>query len=285
MEHKKDYRIPWRNGVLNLSARTHIMGIINLTPDSFSDGGKYLDANRAVDHAWKLVEDGADILDFGGESTRPGSEPVSLDEESRRVLPVIEAVIDQISAPVSIDTYKSQIARRALDIGCDIVNDISGLRFDKDMAGVIAERDAACVLMHIKGTPRDMQRNPVYNDVMKEISDYLQESIRLAEEGGIDPKKIIVDPGIGFGKRMEDNINIHRNLRKLNQLNKPILFGSSRKSFLGQILDLPVDQRMEGTIASVAVAVINGAHIVRVHDTLPIKRAIRTIDALIGKSA
>lgn len=274
------FSIPYKNGVLNLSERTHIMGIINVTPDSFSDGGRFFSVDAAIEHALRLIDEGADIVDIGGESSRPGAEPVALAEELKRVLPVIEAIAKRAPVAVSIDTYKAEVARQALQCGADIVNDISGLRFDADMAATIAHSNAAGILMHIKGTPRHMQKNPYYHDVMTEIKTYLQESIARAVQAGISRRKIIIDPGIGFGKRLQDNIEIHRRLRELSDLDCPILFGSSRKSFLGQILDRPVHERLAGTIASNVQAILNGAHIIRVHEVKALKDAAQTIDAL-----
>lgn len=278
------YQLKLARHTLHLSARTHIMGILNVTPDSFSDGGQFLDPERAVAQARQMVADGADIIDIGAESTRPGSEPVSLDDEWQRIEPVLRALTTGISVPISIDTYKSTIARRALKMGASIVNDISGLRFDPDMARTIAEFDAACVIMHIKGTPRNMQKDPHYDDVMAEIGQYLQDGIRIAEQNGVDPAKIILDPGIGFGKRFGDNVTIHRQLQDLQALGKPILFGSSRKSFLQPILGVGPSERLEGTVVSNVVAVLHGAHIIRVHDVKPLKRAMQTLDALVFNS-
>ncbi len=256
------------------------MGIVNVTPDSFSDGGHFFDPAKAVDHALQLVDDGADIIDIGGESSRPGAEPVTLDEELRRVVPIIEQIASHTKAAISVDTYKADVARQALAAGADIVNDISGLTYDPDMARTLAEFDAACILMHIKGTPRDMQKKPQYTDVIREITGFLGHSISLAEKEGVDPQKIIIDPGIGFGKRHQDNIDIHRYLQDFAELNKPILFGSSRKSFLGCILDCPPEQRLEGTIASNVMAILNGAHIIRVHDVAVLKKAAQVADVL-----
>ncbi len=269
-----------KNTTLKLSTRTYLMGIVNVTPNSFSDGGHYYEPARAIAHGLQLAADGADILDIGGESTRPGAEAVPVAQEIQRVVPVIEALARQTGLPISIDTYKAETARAALSAGAEIVNDISGLRFDPAMAKTIAEADAACILMHIKGTPRNMQQNPHYDDVLAEISAYLQESVNIATQSGIDPAKIMVDPGIGFGKRFEDNIVIHQGLKKLLALDKPIVFGSSRKSFLGKILGLPPEQRLEGSLVSATVAVLNGAHIIRAHDVAAMKRALQTVDVL-----
>jgi dihydropteroate synthase len=249
-----------------------------VTPDSFSDGGRYFTLDLALEHALKMIEDGADIIDVGGESTRPGSDPVPIEEELRRVIPVIKELAKRTKVPISIDTYKSEVARQALDNGALIVNDISGLRFDEKMAEVVAEYKASVVLMHIKGTPKTMQQNPEYKDVISEIYSYLSESVDLALSAGI--KQIIVDPGIGFGKRLIDNLEIIRRLREFKSLGYPILIGVSRKSFIGNILNLPVDQRLEGTAGAVAISVWNGANIVRVHDVKEMVRVVRIVDAI-----
>jgi len=225
-----------------------------------------------------MIEDGADIIDVGGESTRPGSEPVPLEEELRRVIPVIKEIVKRTDVPISIDTYKSEVARQALDNGAVIVNDISGLRFDEKMVEVIAQYNASVVIMHIKGTPKTMQQNPCYDDVISEIYGYLSEGIERAQSYGI--KQIIVDPGIGFGKRLVDNLEIIRRLREFKSLGYPILIGVSRKSFIGNILNLPVEERLEGTAGAVAISVWNGANIVRVHDVKEMTRVVRIVDAI-----
>jgi dihydropteroate synthase len=262
----------------DLSSRTHIMGILNVTPDSFSDGGKFQNVDQAVRYAMKMVEDGADIIDVGGESTRPGSEPVPLDEELRRVIPVIERLVKLTNIPISVDTYKSEVAERALNSGAVIVNDISGLQFDKSMSKTVAQLKASIILMHIKGTPRTMQIAPEYKNLIEDVCSYLETSIRIAKENKIE--QIIVDPGIGFGKTLQHNLEILRRLNEFKRFGFPILIGPSRKSFIGKILDLPVDQRLEGTIAAVVVGVMNGANIVRVHDVREVKRAVQVIDAI-----
>jgi len=269
------------DSALDLSARTHVMGILNITPDSFSDGGKFLDPVRAEARALEMIEEGADIIDIGGESTRPGAEPVSVEEELGRVIPVIEHLAPRIDVPISIDTYKAVVAREALRAGARIVNDISGLRFDPEMADVVAAGGAAVVLMHIKGRPRDMQKNPVYEDLLGEIADYLSESISIAERAGVSPDRIVVDPGIGFGKTFDHNLEIIRRLGELDRLGKPVLVGPSRKAFVGKILgDLPPEERVEGTAAVVALAIASGAHIVRVHDVKTMVRVARVADAV-----
>lgn len=257
------------------------MGVLNITPDSFSDGGLHFDLDAAVDHGLRMVDEGADIIDIGGESTRPGSDPVTREEEIRRTIPVIAALAPKVPVPISIDTYKSDIARRALDAGASIVNDISGLRFDPGMARVVADHGVPVVLMHIKGTPKSMQTNPVYSDLISEIVDYLRESIRIALEAGLREDLIIIDPGIGFGKTFDHNLEILNNLGKFSGLNKPLLVGPSRKAFLGKILgDAPATDRLEGTAAAVTASILGGAHIVRVHDVREMVRVARVADAI-----
>ena len=267
--------------VYDLSRRTYLMGILNVTPDSFSDGGRFIDIETAVRHGMQMVEEGADFIDVGGESTRPGSEPVPLEEELRRVLPVITRLAKSIPVPISIDTYKSTVARQAVEAGATIINDISALRYDPAIAEVAAEYRASLVLMHLKGTPRTMQQDPQYSDVVREVRDYLREGTRLAQERGVN--QIFVDPGIGFGKNLEHNLELLRRLREFHALGYPVLVGPSRKSFIGTVLDLPVTERLEGTAAAVASAIMNGASVVRVHDVKPLKRVAAMMDAIVGK--
>ncbi len=268
---------------LKLNERVHIMGVLNVTPDSFSDGGKFLLPCVAVEQAKLMREQGADIIDVGGESSRPGAAPVSEEEEKRRVLSIVNILVKELDCPISIDTYKSNVAEEALKLGASIVNDISALRFDNRMAEVVAKYDVPLILMHIQGTPRDMQKNPYYDDLMGEIYQFLYNAIAFAEKSGIASEKIIIDPGIGFGKRIEDNLIILRRLRELTSLNKPILIGASRKAFIGKTLDLDVDERLEGTLAAIAIAVMNGANLIRVHDVQATVRLVRMLEA-IGKS-
>lgn len=273
--------LSWRDFTLDFNKKTYIMGVLNVTPDSFSDGSLYFDKEKAIDHALQLVEDGADILDIGGESTRPGSEPVSLEEEIRRTLPVIEAVSKKVKIPISIDTYKTDVARRALDAGASIVNDISGLRFDSEMPKLVAEYGVPVVIMHIKGRPKDMQANPAYEALIPEIMDYLRISIRLAAKFGIRDDRIIIDPGIGFGKTFEHNLQIIKNLKEFTLLGKPVTVGVSRKAFIGKILgDAPALERLEGTAAAAAISIFNGANIVRVHDVKEISKVAKVADAI-----
>jgi len=274
-------RLSWSNFSLDFTQKTYLMGIVNVTEDSFSDGGLYFDKSAAIKRAIQLVEEGADIIDIGGESTRPGSEPVHEEEELRRTIPVIEALVKEISVPISIDTYKSRIANRALEAGASMVNDISGLRFDPKITEVIAHHKVPVVIMHIKGTPKDMQQSPEYTALIPEIMEYLREGIRIAERSGITEDKIIVDPGIGFGKTFEHNLDIIHNLRTFTSLGKPVLIGPSRKAFIGKILgDLPPTDRREGTAAAVAISIFNGANIVRVHDITELVRVPKVADAI-----
>ncbi|MGQ9882051.1 MAG: dihydropteroate synthase [Armatimonadota bacterium] len=262
--------------------RTVVMGILNVTPDSFYDGGRYAEHGSAVGRALQMVEEGADIIDIGGESTRPGSQPVSEEEELRRVLPVIEAVRARVDVPISIDTTKSRVAEQALQAGACMVNDISGLGFDPRMAEVVAQAGVLCCLMHIQGTPQTMQKNPQYTDVVRDISAYFQERLALAERAGIPRQNIWLDPGIGFGKTVEHNLQILRRLREFTAFGLPILIGTSRKSFIGKVLgDLPPEDRLEGTAATVAVAIMNGANVVRVHDVQVMVRVARMVDAVL----
>jgi dihydropteroate synthase len=281
LNNTKEFKLNFSKRILDLSARTHLMGILNVTPDSFSDGGKFFKVEDAVRRGIKMAEEGADIIDVGGESTRPGSDPITIEEELPRVIPVIEALSKEIDIIVSIDTYKSEVAKKALEAGAEMINDISALRFDPKMKEIVAEYKVPVVLMHIKGTPKNMQENPYYEDVIKEIIEYLRESIQLAKDAGIREENIIIDPGIGFGKRLEDNLIILKNLKKFSILNCPILVGPSRKSFIGRILDLPVEERLEGSLAALVVAIMNGANIVRVHDVKESKRVAGLADAVL----
>lgn len=276
----KEYILQVNGHDYTIGPRTWIMGVINTTPDSFSDGGLYFDKNKALEKGLQLVEDGAEIIDIGGESTRPGSEPVSPEEEIRRVVPLIATLRKQTDALISIDTTKSEVAHAALDAGADIINDISALRFDPRMAPLAAEEDVPVILMHMKGTPKTMQVNPTYEDVLLEVKSFLEESIDKAQASGIKKEKIIIDPGIGFGKRLKDNLALINNLHLLEELGRPILIGVSRKSFIGTILDSPPEERLEGTIASAILSIIHGAHILRVHDVASVKKAVRVAEAI-----
>ena len=269
-----------RNRTLPLGERTLLMGVLNVTPDSFSDGGRYFDRDKAIAHGLRMVEEGADLIDVGGESTRPGSKPLALEEELKRIIPVIETLAGKVDVPISIDTYKSAVASRAIDVGAQIINDISGLHFDPAVAKVAAKQDTPLVLMHIRGTPETMQKEVHYPSLLSEILQSLRESIQKAESYGVDPDQIIIDPGIGFGKTLEDNLLIIKHLSEFRVLGKPILLGTSRKSFIGKILNAEVDQRLEGTLSTIAIGVLNGAHIIRCHDVLPARKVIAVADAI-----
>jgi len=272
--------IPCGTRPLVVGEKTLIMGAINITPDSFSDGGLYLQPQRAVDLALDMVAQGVDIIDIGGESTKPGSRGVDAEEELRRVIPVIQGIRAQTDTLLSVDTRKARVAREALEAGCQIVNDVTALRSDSEMAHVAARHGAVIVLMHMRGTPETMQRDIHYGSLISEIITYLRESIDLAQKAGIDREKIIIDPGIGFGKTVDHNLAIIKHLDQFRVLGQPILIGTSRKSFIGKILDLDVDQRQEGTLASVVASILHGAHIVRVHDVRNAVRAARIADAV-----
>ena len=257
------------------------MGVLNVTPDSFSDGGQFLDPRSAVQHALRMVEEGADIIDVGGESTRPFSGRVTADEELKRVIPVIREIRSRSDVLISIDTYRSAVAREACGAGADMVNDISALRFDPLMAETVAGLGVYVVLMHMKGTPEDMQTEPHYEDVIAEVADFLRERTAFATSRGVMEEDIILDPGIGFGKRMEDNLRIIKELRVFKEIGKPILVGASRKSFIGEVTGAPVEGRIDGSLASVAVSIWNGADIVRVHDVGKTHKVVSLVDAII----
>jgi dihydropteroate synthase len=266
-----------------LGQKTWFMGVINVTPDSFSDAGECLDKNRAVAKGLELEKQGADILDIGGESSRPGSDPVSEKEELKRIIPVITELRQRTKILISVDTTKAKVAEEALAAGADIVNDISAFRFDDRMPLVVSESGAPVILMHMKGVPKTMQSHPYYEDLYQEIQCFLEERIATATAYGISREKIIVDPGIGFGKSVKHNLAIINNLHFLEDINRPILLGISRKSFIGKILSLPPRQRSEGTIASAVLSVLKGAHILRVHDVERVKRAITVAEAILNE--
>jgi dihydropteroate synthase len=275
-----DHVIKTRHGAMSLGQRTWLMGIINVTPDSFYDGGKRFDPARAVAAALELTSAGADIIDIGGESTRPGAPPVSVEEELRRVLPVVQGLRRTLKVPISIDTYKAPVARAALAEGADIVNDISALRFDPEMAVLVATERVPVVLMHMQGTPQTMQAEPRYIDVLGEVRDFLVARIGVALEAGVERENIIIDPGIGFGKTLEHNLILLRGLPALASMGHPLLVGASRKTFIGKILDAKPDERLEGSLAAAVVAVFGGAQIIRAHDVKETCRAIRVADAI-----
>lgn len=259
------------------------MGVVNVTPDSFYDGGFYFDPARAIERGLVLAAEGADIIDIGGESTRPGSDPVPADEERKRVLSVISALKEKTAALISIDTTKAEVAEAAIAAGASIVNDISAGRFDPRMFPFVSGSGAGLILMHMKGTPKSMQINPYYEDVLAEVKAFLQERMEAAESFGIQRERLIVDPGIGFGKRLEDNLAILNNLNALADLGRPVLAGISRKSFIGKILNLDPSERLEGTIAAAVVAVLRGASLLRVHDIQAVKRGVAVAEAILGQ--
>ncbi len=269
----------------DLSARTSVMGVLNVTPDSFSDGGRYLDAESAVDHAQQMIEEGADFIDVGGESTRPrgqaygqGAEPVGIEEELRRVLPVICRLAAVSDIPISIDTYKSAVAKEACAAGAVIVNDISGFHSDSAMAETVAMASATAVLMHMRGTPQTMQAEPAYADLFGEITAYLSEGLAQGREAGI--RQMLIDPGIGFGKTVEHNLRLLNGIAEFKRLGYPLLVGPSRKSFIGTVLGLPIEQRLEGTLAASVAAAMGGANVIRVHDVKAAVRALKVTDAI-----
>jgi dihydropteroate synthase len=285
---QQEFLLSWGGHSLKLGARTRIMGILNVTPNSFSDGGKFFSLDRALAQAEQLIVDGADILDIGGESTRPFSEAVDPDEEIRRVVPVIDYLAKKISIPISIDTTKAAVAERAINAGASIINDISALHFDPHMAAVAAKHDCLLILMHMKGTPRDMQVAPRYDDLIGEVRTYLADAVAQAEAAGVHKNKMILDPGIGFGKTVDHNLILIDQLRELQSLALPLLLGSSRKAFIRKLLapisdsepspDHPLVET--GTQASVAAGILAGAHIVRVHNVANTRATVQIIDAI-----
>jgi dihydropteroate synthase len=272
--------LEWSGYSLELHSKTLVMGVLNVTPDSFYDGGRYQKLDEAVAQGLRMVEEGADIIDVGGESTRPYSNLLPIDEELKRVIPVIEALSKEITLPISIDTYKSEVAIRALEAGAAMVNDISAMRFDPAIGNIVATRGVPIVLMHMKGEPKNMQINPVYDDLLGEIVDFLRRAAEKAVSMGIKRDLIIIDPGIGFGKSFDDNLMILRELRRFSSLGYPVLVGTSNKSFIGHVLGLSVESRDTGTMATIAAAVMNGAHIIRAHNVRAAKESVAMIDAI-----
>jgi dihydropteroate synthase len=267
--------------VLELGAVTRVMGILNVTPDSFSDGGLHLDVRAATAHGEAMVREGADLIDVGGESTRPGAPEVPADEEIRRVVPVIHALLP-LGVPISIDTRKAAVARAALEAGAVVVNDVSGLRFDPELADTVRRSGAGLVVMHSRGTPGDMADNPGYHDVVREVAEELQQACGRAEAAGIDPGAIVIDPGLGFAKTAEHNLTLIRQLDRLVALGRPVLVGGSRKSFIGRLLDRPPLDRLEGSLAVAVAAAIAGAHVIRAHDVRATIASLRVTDAIVG---
>lgn len=274
--------LEWRAGdhAWNCTERTLVMGVLNVTPDSFSDGGHFFDPDAAVKHAVRMTEDGADVLDVGGESTRPGSDPVPADEELGRVLPVIRRIAPEVDVPISIDTRRAEVAEAALEAGATIVNDVTAGR-DPRMFDVAREGRAGLVLMHMKGEPKTMQDRPHYDDVVREVRDLLAERIDAAVAAGVERERIAVDPGLGFGKTTEHSLRCMAEVAEFGALGRPVLVGPSRKSFVGAVLATEVDDRLEGTLGAVALMVARGAHVVRVHDVRETVRVVRMVDAIL----
>jgi len=270
----------WGTRTLDFTSKTYVMGILNCTPDSFYPGSRAVTIKDALKAAREMIDAGVDIIDVGGESTRPGSDPVSLEEEIRRVIPVVQSLRSESEVMISVDTRKKDVAERSLDAGADIINDISGLRHSEDLARLVAARKVPVVLMHMRGTPKTMQRQPHYQNTISEILRELQPPIAAAIGAGIDPAMLIIDPGIGFGKRIQDNLRIIKELASLKSLNFPILIGLSRKSFIGEILDKPVEKRLIGTITANTLAIINGANIIRVHDVSDAVEMVKIIESV-----
>jgi dihydropteroate synthase len=272
----------WRAGphVLDCSARTLVMGILNVTPDSFSDGGRFFDPETAVSRGIEMVHQGADIIDVGGESTRPGSDPVSIEDEQGRVLPIIKRLAAELAVPISVDTRKHKVATAAVDAGATIVNDVTA-GSDPDMFGLVRGTGAGMVLMHMKGEPKTMQVDPQYDDVVREVHDYLDSRVQAALEAGVEWDRICIDPGLGFGKNTDHSLRLMKETGAFLDLGRPLLVGPSRKSFIGDALETEVGERLEGTAAAVAFMVARGAHIVRVHDVKEMTRVVRVVDAIL----
>jgi dihydropteroate synthase len=271
----KDKQIECGKYTLNYREKTQVMGILNVTPDSFSDGGNYVDIDQAISHAKEMVKHGADIIDIGGESTRPGYEVISVEEEVARVVPVIKRLSKEIEVPISIDTYKAEVAKQAIEAGATIINDIWGAKADPDMASVAASYDVPIILMHNRH-----DRN--YTQIIPDMIADLIESVKIVKDAGVKDEKIILDPGIGFAKTKEDNLVVMRHLESFVQLGYPVLLATSRKSFIGHVLDLPPIERMEGTGASICLGIAKGCQLIRVHDVLEMSRMAKMMDAMLG---
>lgn len=265
---------------VDLGTRTHVMGILNVTPDSFSDGGRFLEPSAALDRAAAMAEEGADFIDIGAESTRPGSLPVSAKEQLSRLLPVLRSVKKRVRVPVSVDTASATVAEAALREGADMINDVTALAGDRRMAVIVARAEVPCILMHMKGQPRTMQRDPKYADLMAEIVGFLGAALKRGEDAGIERRQMLVDPGIGFGKTVAHNLEILRRLSELQSLGAPVVVGPSRKRFISVVTDSPEGERVEGTIAACVLAAANGANVLRVHDVKPVVKALRLADAV-----
>jgi dihydropteroate synthase len=284
---RKTFQLKLRSGVLKLGERALVMGVLNVTPDSFSDGGKFFDVKRAVRHVLAMQREGADIIDIGAESTRPGSVGISAAEELRRLLPVLQAVRGKLEIPISVDTQKSAVAELALGAGAQIINDISGLRNDPELARVAAKHGAPLILMHMRGTPRTMQKGPFARDVMRDVISGLRLSVAIARKSGVKQSQIVIDPGIGFGKSYSQNYELLAKLPELAKLGYPLMVGTSRKGFLGATLakngtSASSEERIFATASTIAASVLNGAHIVRVHDVAEMFQVVRVADALLN---
>ena len=277
-------RVTLRGGVLSLAERVHVMGILNVTPDSFSDGGRYVDADAACAHAMAMIEQGADLLDIGAESSKPGAVAIDEEEERRRLLPIVRELCRRTTIPLSIDTTKAAIAEEALDAGAALINDISALRFDPRMASVVARSGAGVILMHMQGTPATMQRTASYTYVVEDVRAFLAARLEVAQQAGIPRDRILLDPGIGFGKNCEHNVTLLNHLGAFQTLGRPIVVGVSRKAFLGKILGRTIDERLMGTAGAVAVAIMKGARVVRVHDVAPIRDVVKIVEAIMSSS-
>jgi len=289
MSPRKIFHLKLPSGTLTLGKRTLVMGVLNVTPDSFSDGGKFFDAKRAVQHALAIESDGADIVDVGAESTRPGSEEITAAEELSRLLPLLERLRGTLKIPISVDTQKATVAEMALGVGAEIINDISGLRTDPELARVAAQHDAPLILMHMRGTPRTMQKGPFARDVTRDVVSGLEQSIATARKYGVARSQIVIDPGIGFGKNHAQNYELLAKLPELTKLGYPLMLGTSRKGFLGATLakngkPAPVEERIWATAATVTASILNGAHVVRVHDVAEMKQIALVTDALLSAS-
>lgn len=281
MNHREKFRLHLPPRTLLLGERTLIMGVLNVTPDSFSDGGNFLDPNAAVERSLEMERDGADILDIGGESTRPGANPLAAAEELSRILPVLKMLRGKLKIPISIDTQKAEVAKEAIALGAAIVNDVSALRLDKGLAKVVAESNVGIILMHMRGKPRTMQNGPFARDVMRDVMTGLREALHRAKRAGIEHSRILIDPGIGFGKNYRQNFEVLARLAGLGKLGCPVVVGASRKAFLGASLDnAPAGERTWGTAATVAAAILGGAHIVRVHDVIEMAQVARIADRI-----
>jgi len=279
------YKFQARGKTFELGQRTWLVGVVNVTPDSFFNGGLYFEPARAIERALALAAEGADIIDIGGESSRPGSNPIPAKEEKKRILPVVEVLKQKNDVLISVDTTKAEVAEAALAAGADIINDISAGRFDPRMLPVAARSGAGLILMHMKGTPRTMQIAPHYDDVLGEVKGFLKERLEAAEACGVPRENVVLDPGIGFGKKLEHNLVLLNNLDAFADLERPLLVGISRKAFIGKILKLEAPDRLEGTIAAAIVSILHGASLIRVHDLQAVKRAVAVAEAIISQGA